>query len=310
MIKKISIVIPVFNSSQFLYDFISNLILIISKQFKSFEVILIDDCSKDESWKVIEQLSLSFDKTVKAIQLRKNIGQHNAIFLGLKYCEGDIIVTMDDDGQNSPDDIEEMIKKIDEGYDVCYANYKIKKHNLFRRFGSYINNIFTSVLFKKPLSLVLTSFRSFKKEIKDEILKYNSSYVYIDGLIFSITHNVSNIFVEHKTRNFGKSNYTFLKLLSLWLRMFISFSILPLRIASLLGIIFSISSFLVAIWLVFFREMSSDIPMGWTSLIVIILFLGGIQLLALGLIGEYLGSAYLSINNSSKFSEKKKLNIK
>ena len=310
MIKKISIVIPVFNSHQYLYNFISNLILIVSKKFKNFEVILIDDCSSDDSWKVIEQLSLSFDKIIKAIQLRKNVGQHNAIFLGLKYCEGDIIITMDDDGQNSPDNIEEMIKKMENGYDVCYANYKIKKHNLFRRFGSYINNIFTSVLFKKPFSLILTSFRVFKKEIKDEILKYKSSYIYIDGLIFSITSNVSNIYVEHKPRNFGKSNYTFLKLLSLWIKMFISFSILPLRIASLLGIIFSISSFLVAIWLVFFREMSSDIPMGWTSLIVIILFLGGIQLLALGLIGEYLGSAYLSINNSSKFSEKKKLNIK
>jgi len=310
MIKKISIVIPVFNSHQYLYNFISNLILIVSKKFKNFEVILIDDCSSDDSWKVIEQLSLSFDKIIKAIQLRKNVGQHNAIFLGLKYCEGDINITMDDDGQNSPDNIEEMIKKMENGYDVCYANYKIKKHNLFRRFGSYINNIFTSVLFKKPLSLILTSFRVFKKEIKDEILKYKSSYIYIDGLIFSITSNVSNIYVEHKPRNFGKSNYTFLKLLSLWIKMFISFSILPLRIASLLGIIFSISSFLVAIWLVFFREMSSDIPMGWTSLIVIILFLGGIQLLALGLIGEYLGSAYLSINNSSKFSEKKKLNIK
>jgi polyisoprenyl-phosphate glycosyltransferase len=310
MIKKISIVIPVFNSHQYLYNFISNLILIVSKKFKNFEVILIDDCSSDDSWKVIEQLSLSFDKIIKAIQLRKNVGQHNAIFLGLKYCEGDIIITMDDDGQNSPDNIEEMIKKMENGYDVCYANYKIKKHNLFRRFGSYINNIFTSVLFKKPLSLILTSFRVFKKEIKDEILKYKSSYIYIDGLIFSITSNVSNIHVEHKPRNFGKSNYTFLKLLSLWIKMFISFSILPLRIASLLGIIFSISSFLAAVWLVFFREMSSDIPMGWTSLIVIILFLGGIQLLALGLIGEYLGSAYLSINNSSKFSEKKKLNIK
>ena len=310
MIKKISIVIPVFNSHQYLYNFISNLILIVSKKFKNFEVILIDDCSSDDSWKVIEQLSLSFDKIIKAIQLRKNVGQHNAIFLGLKYCEGDIIITMDDDGQNSPDNIEEMIKKMENGYDVCYANYKIKKHNLFRRFGSYINNIFTSVLFKKPLSLILTSFRVFKKEIKDEILKYKSSYIYIDGLIFSITSNVSNIYVEHKPRNFGKSNYTFLKLLSLWIKMFISFSILPLRIASLLGIIFSISSFLVAIWLVFFREMSSGIPMGWTSLIVLILFLGGIQLLALGLIGEYLGSSYLSINNSSKFSEKKKLNIK
>ena len=134
--------------------------------------------------------------------------------------------------------------------------------------------------------------------------------VYIDGLIFSITNNVSHVRVDHKEREFGKSNYTIIKLIGLWLKMATGFSILPLRIASIFGILFSISSFCITIWLVFFRSISSDIPIGWTSLVVIIIFLGGIQLLALGLIGEYLGRAYLTINNSPKYSEKKKLNIK
>ncbi len=310
MNKKISIIIPVYNSAINLKNFISKLILIISKQFNNFEIILVDDSSKDNSWEVIKDISKLNDTLVKAIQLRKNVGQHNAIFSGLKYCEGDIIVTMDDDGQNPPESIEKIISELDKGYDVCYANYKIKKHNFFRRFGSYINNLFTSFLFNKPSTLILTSFRCFKKDIKDEILKHKSSFIYIDGLIFSITNNVSQIFVDHKEREYGKSNYTVFKLVSLWLKMATGFSILPLRIAALLGILFSITSFCISIWLVFFREMTSQIPIGWTSLIVIILFLGGIQLLALGLIGEYLGRAYLTLNNSPKFSEKNKLNIK
>ena len=307
--KKISILIPVYNSAENLNNFITNLISLCTKKFKSFEVILVDDESKDNSWQIIEKLS-TLHQNLKGVQLRKNVGLHYAIFSGLHYCEGDIIVTMDDDGQNSPESIEKIILELEKGYDACYANYKMKKHNIFRRFGSFINNLVASFLFDKPLKLVLTSFRCFNKEIKNEMIKFKSSYVYIDGLIFSITNNVAQVMVDHKEREFGKSNYTIIKLIGLWLKMATGFSILPLRIASIFGILFSISSFCITIWLVFFRSVSSDIPIGWTSLVVIIIFLGGIQLLALGLIGEYLGRAYLTINNSPKYSEKKKLNIK
>ena len=308
MSKKLSIIIPVFNSAEGLQNFVENLISTVSKQFQDFEIIMVDDCSRDSSWSIIEKLS-SIHKNIKGIQLRKNAGQHNAIFSGLHYCEGDVIVTMDDDGQNSPDSVEKLILEINKGYDVCYANYKIKKHNFFRRCGSYINNLVATFLFKKPKNLVLTSFRCFKNDIKNEILKHQSSFIYIDGLIFSITDNVSQTLVDHRERKFGKSNYTILKLIGLWLKMATGFSILPLRIASIFGIFLSIASFVITIWLVFFRSVSSGIPMGWTSLVVIIIFLGGIQLLALGLIGEYLGRAYLTINNSPKYSESKKLNI-
>ena len=308
MSKKLSIIIPVFNSAEGLQNFVENLISTVSKQFQDFEIIMVDDSSRDSSWSIIEKLS-SIHKNIKGIQLRKNAGQHNAIFSGLHYCEGEVIVTMDDDGQNSPDSVEKLILEINKGYDVCYANYKIKKHNFFRRCGSYINNLVATFLFKKPKNLVLTSFRCFKNDIKNEILKHQSSFIYIDGLIFSITDNVSQTLVDHGERKFGKSNYTILKLIGLWLKMATGFSILPLRIASIFGIFLSIASFVITIWLVFFRSVSSGIPVGWTSLVVIIIFLGGIQLLALGLIGEYLGRAYLTINNSPKYSESKKLNI-
>ena len=309
MNKKISIIIPVYNSSKNLEILINSLILNLKKNFENYEIILVDDLSTDGSWSIVEKFCADNDY-IKGSQLRKNVGQHNAIFSALKYCNGEVIITMDDDGQNSADDIIKLVDELNNGYDICYANYKNKKHNLFRKFGSQINNIVASALFNKPINLTLTSFRCFKKEIKDEILKYTSPSIYLDGIIFSITKNASKIFVEHKKREFGKSNYTFFKLFSLWIKMATSFSILPLRIASVLGILFSFSSFIFTLWLVFFRSVTSDIPVGWTSLIVVITFFGGIQLLALGLIGEYLGRTYMSSNNSLQFSEKNKLNIK
>ena len=216
---------------------------------------------------------------------------------------------MDDDGQNSPNDIVNLHKEAIKGYDICYANYLSKKHNLFRKFASTINNIFVTFLFNKPLNLHLTSFRIFTFEIKNEIIKNKSSSIYLDGLLLSISSNISKIFVNHKVRKYGKSNYSFYKLLNLWMQMATGFSIAPLRLASILGLFFSIIGFIMSIWLVFIRIPSSDAPMGWTSLIVAVLFLGGIQLVALGAIGEYLGRTYLSVNNYPQYSINRVLNI-
>lgn len=305
---KISIIIPVFNSFKSIEKLINELLNILNKNFNSHEIILIDDASTDISWKILSNIC-NKEPTVKALQLRKNVGQHNAIFAGLHYSSGDYIVTMDDDGQNSPESILTLYNELRQGYDVVYANYKSKKHNIFRRFGSFLNNLVASLIFQKPFRIKLTSFRLFNEDIKKEILKCKSTSIYLDGLIFHSTKNIQNIYVEHKQREFGKSTYTFFKLLGLWLQMATGFSILPLRIASFLGMFFSLSSFLVTIWLVFFRELPPNIPPGWTSLIVVAFFFGGVQLLALGLIGEYVGKTYLSINNASQYSEKNKINL-
>ena len=308
MIKELSIIIPVYNSEKILENLKNKLIQTLTEKYNNFEIIFINDASKDNSWKTIQKLCEK-NKIIKGINLRKNVGQHNAIFAGLKNCNGKIIVTMDDDGQNLPESIPSLINELNKGFDICYANYKNKKHNFFRKFGSYINNLVASILFDKPYNLVLTSFRCFTSDIKNEILKFQSTYIYLDGLIFSTTSNVSQIYVDHKEREIGKSNYTISKLFGLWFRMAIGFSIVPLRLASTVGILLSITSLVIAVWLIFFRSMSSSIPLGWTSLMVIILFLGGIQLLALGLIGEYLGRTYITINNSTKYSIKNKINF-
>tara|TARA_Y100000590_G_scaffold266901_1_gene299739 strand:- start:21318 stop:22265 length:948 start_codon:yes stop_codon:yes gene_type:complete len=305
--NEISIVIPVYNSSQNLENLVNEIYNIFKNNFKSYELILVDDKSLDNSWEIIKNLCKKY-KFIKGVELRKNVGQHNAILAGLKFSTGKFIITMDDDGQNSPKNIMDLYKEISKGHDICYANYLIKKHNFFRKAGSNLNNIFVTFLFKKPLDLYLTSFRIFTNQIKDELVKNKSSSIYLDGLLISITSNISKIYVDHQERQYGKSNYTFRKLLNLWIQMATGFSVAPLRLASILGLFFSLIGFLMSFWLVFIRVPTSEVPMGWTSLIVVTLFLGGIQLVALGAIGEYLGRTFLSVNNYPQYSINSVLN--
>ena len=303
----VSVVVPVYNASLNLETLVGQISEVLKNNFDSYELILVNDKSLDSSWEKILDLC-KLNPWVKGIYLRKNVGQHNAILAGLKFACGNTIITMDDDCQNSPKYIVELCNEVNKGFDVCYANYLTKKHNILRILGSKINNLFVTLLFNKPLSLSLTSFRCISHDIKEEIIKNKSPSVYLDGLILSITRNISKISVTHNKRKSGASNYTFLKLFSLWMQMATGFSVAPLRLASILGIVFSITGFAMSLWLVFFKSPSTEIPMVWTSLIVVILFLGGIQLLALGIIGEYLGRTYLAANNYPQFSISKTIN--
>ena len=306
---EISVVIPVYNASLSLKNLVEDLFIVLKNNFNSYELILVNDKSLDDSWNIITNLCKSYS-WIKGIELRKNIGQHNSILAGLKYAEGDRIITMDDDCQHSPKYIVDLNAELDKGHDVCYANYISKKHNLFRKLGSKINNLIVTLLFRKPWNLNLTPFRCISYQVKDEIIKNKAPSVYLDGLILSITRNISRILVIHNDRKFGKSNYTFLKLLNLWMQMLTGFSVVPLRVASILGFFFSISGFIIALWLVFFKSITGETPVGWTSLLVVILFLGGIQLVALGFIGEFLGRTYLAANNYPQFSVKETINTK
>ncbi len=304
----ISIVIPVFNSSPNLKSLVEEIFKILKENFSSYELILVNDKSSDNSWNVICELCNTY-KWIKGIELRKNIGQHNSILAGLKYADGNRIITMDDDSQHSPNDITSLYSSLDMGHEVCYANYISKKHSFLRILGSKVNNFVVTMLFRKPWDLNLTPFRCISHQVKDEMIKNKSPSVYLDGLILSITRNITKIEVTHYDRKEGKSNYTFYKLISLWMQMLTGFSVTPLRFASIIGFLFSISGFIMAIWLIFFKTITGDTPLGWTSLLVVILFLGGIQLIALGVIGEFLGRTYLAANNYPQFSVRKTLNI-
>jgi undecaprenyl-phosphate 4-deoxy-4-formamido-L-arabinose transferase len=304
----LSIVIPVYRSAVILPALIERLAGVLPKRYSSYEVILVDDASPDDTWQSIETLCQSY-AWVKGVGLRTNAGQHGAIVAGLNHASGDVIVTMDDDLQHSPEDIPFLVDKIQEGHDVCYATFNSRHHERWKIWGSRFNNFVANILLKKPRDLYLSSFKAFHREIRNEIIKYQGPFPYVDGLILSVTRHIVSIEVEHHPRLEGKSNYSFVKLVRLWTHMATNFSILPLRVASYLGIAFSIAGFVLAIVLVVARLSSAEIPVGWTSLAVAILVIGGIQLLALGAIGEYLGRAFLVLNRQPQFVVRRKRNF-
>ena len=294
--KKISICIPVYNGANTIAELVEELIEKLSMY--EIEIILINDGSSDDSEKICIDLYNKFE-LIKFISLRKNFGEHNAVLCGLNYSCNDYIVVIDDDFQNPPSEILKLIEKADSSNcDVVYSKYTSKKHHWLRNLGSLFNDVVASSLLDKPKGLYLSSFKLIKKDIVDEIIKYNGPFPYIDGLILRVTDNIDSVIVEHRTRETGESNYTFGKLVSLWLNMFVNFSIKPLRLALIVGIIISLLSFITGILFLIEKIVNPGISMGWTSLIVSVLFLSGIQLIFMGLIGEYLGKQYLDQNNT------------
>ena len=300
---KVSIVIPVYGSDKVLPELVSQIQKVMAgleEVYGNYEIIFVCDCSLDHSWQVIQELSTK-QTQVHGILLRMNAGQHNALMAGFAQARGEIIVTMDDDLQHSPSDIPKLLLEIKQGSDVAYARFKNHNHALWKIAGSRLNNLVAGYLMQKPKDLYLSPFRAMTSAIRDDILKYRGPYVYVDGLILTVTRNIASVDVEHHDRYAGDSGYSLRKSMSLWLKMATNFSIVPLRLTSLLGMLFSGLGFLLAILLVIQKFTSNLMPIGWSSLIVTILIIGGIQLLALGMIGEYLGRVLLTINSRPQY---------
>ena len=307
-VQYISIVIPVFNSEKTIEEVLKKIRGNLISPLK-YEVILVNDGSADNSYFVCKKLAHKY-KNVKFINLSKNFGQPNAILAGLKYAAGEFIVFMDDDLQTPPEQITRLLDKICEGYDVVFANYIKKKHDFLRRLYSRINNFMAERLLGKPKGISTTSYCIIRRYIAKELLKYHGPYPFISGLLFRTTSNISKIDVPHNKRNFGKSNYNFFKLFKLWLNGFTNFSIKPLRISFLLGFLISFSAFVLVIVLFVRRFLNPGIFIGWTSTIITILFFSGIQLITLGLAGEYIGRIFLTQNRHPQYVIKEKFNIK
>jgi len=295
---KLSIVIPVYGSEHVLPELVSQLKKIIDTLYsvrENYEIIFVCDQSPDNSWRVIQSLS-SDHSQVRGILLRMNAGQHNALMAGFAEACGETIVTMDDDLQHSPTDIPRLLHEIDQGYDVAYARFKSRKHAPWKIAGSRLNDLVAGYLMQKPKGLYLSPFRAMKAAIRDEVLRYRGPYVYLDGLILSVTRKIATVDVDHHDRYAGDSGYSFGKSISLWLKMATNFSIVPLRVTSVFGICFSCLGFLLAIIFIVQKLTIDRMPDGWSSLIVTILIIGGVQLLAIGMLGEYLGRVLLTLN--------------
>ncbi len=298
---KYSIVIPAYNSEKSIGILVRKLSEILHNE--QYEIILVNDSSKDSTADVCKDIVNSLSN-ITFIDLSRNFGQHNAIIAGFNFISGEYIITMDDDLQNPPEEIFKLFGKINEGYDVVYAKYGKKKHNWMRNFGSNINDLMAKIMINKPKDIYFTSFRIIKRFVVDEIIKYDGPYCYIDGLILRITKNISMQEVQHNERTIGKSNYNLLKLFKLWMNGFTNFSILPLRVATFSGFIFSFFGFIFMAFIIIMK-LTSNIQLGWTSVMVSIIFFSGIQLISIGLLGEYIGRIFLSINKSPQFIIKK-----
>lgn len=299
----LSVVIPVYGSEKVLPELVVRLQRALDQievAQRGYEIIFVCDCSPDQSWRVIKELSAKYG-FVRGILLRMNAGQHNALMAGFARARGGIVVTMDDDLQHSPDDIASLLEELAQGRDVVYARFKQRKHAAWKVAGSKLNDRVASYLMQKPKGLYLSPFRAMTAAICVDILRYQGPYVYVDGLILSVTRNIGTVDVDHHERFAGDSGYSLRKSISLWLKMATSFSIVPLRITSALGIFFASVGFLFAMLLVIQKLTIDRMPIGWSSLIVTVLIIGGVQLLALGMLGEYLGRVLLTLNSRPQY---------
>lgn len=300
---KLSIVIPVYNSQETIGQLIDKIV----KNLKDYdiEIVLVNDYSSDKSHEICLQKYKTYPQIIRYLKLSRNFGEHNAVMAGLNYSKGDYAVIMDDDFQNPPEEVVRIIDYMSKNkFDVLYTYYGDKKHSRFRNLGSWFNDKVGNIILKKPKDLYLSSFKCISRFIVDEIIKYKGPYPYIDGLILRATRNIGKIKVLHNASKKSKSGYTIGKLVSLWLNMFINFSAVPLRISFLIGC--SLTAFGVLLLLFFVIDMyfwhhEGMWPAGWASLLVSIITFSGTQLISIGLLGEYIGKSYLTVNNTPQF---------
>ena len=269
-----------------------------------YEMILVDDASPDGVFSVIERLAKA-DAKITGISFAKNFGQHSALLAGMRAARGDIVLCLDDDGQTPADELFSLIDALDDDVDVVYASYlghdAGKKHSAFRRFGSRVNDRMLRALLKKPKSLEITSYFAAKRYIIDEACRYGNPFPYAVGLILRSTDRIKNVPVKHRSRSEGASGYSLKKLLALWLNGFTTFSVVPLRVATASGSVFAAFGFIYAIYLIIRKLVDPAVVLGYSSTMAAILFIGGVQMLLMGMLGEYVGRTYLSINKSPQY---------
>ncbi|MBE5843565.1 MAG: glycosyltransferase family 2 protein [Butyrivibrio sp.] len=302
MHKLVSFVIPCYRSEQTIESVIEEIegamdMLVLY----SYEIILVNDASPDNTWEKICELVKGHDE-IRGFNLAKNFGQHAALMAGFNAAKGDIIVCLDDDGQTPADEVGKLLYQIEKGADVAYARYAHKKHNIFRNFGSAMNDWMACVMLGKPKDLSVSSYFAARRFVVDEMIKYKSSYPYVIGLVLRTTKNIVNVDVTHRARTVGSSGYTFAKLMGLWINGFTAFSIKPLRIGTLIGGVVACFGFLYGIYTIIKKLLYPDLPIvGFSALMSMMTFMSGMLMIMLGLVGEYIGRIYISQNNNPQY---------
>jgi glycosyltransferase involved in cell wall biosynthesis len=299
-----SVIVPVYNSELSLEELFLRTKATFTEMNRTFEMIFVEDAGKDNSWAVLEKLKKQYPETITAIKLAKNFGQHNAIFCGLHFINGKYIVTIDDDLQIPPEEIKKLILKYEEdSFDVVYGDLVRKEHSLLRNFGSRIMKKSSKKLDEQAPGKG-SSFKLFSRDIADKLLLHYQNFMYIDELILWYTKDIGFVLVQHEKRKYQESTYTFYKLFRLFINITIYYTVVPLKFMTYGGLILSAISFIIGINFIV-RKIFFNVPLGYTSIIVTILFSSSTILFSLGVIGEYLNRIFQVQNKKPPFSIKK-----
>ena len=304
----VSIVIPCYNSQ----ETIGKVVELAQEEFRKLkdydcEFVLVNDYSRDNTWQVIKELSQRYPN-VNGIHFAKNFGQHNAIMAGLSYTKGELIVGMDDDMQNHPSQIPQFLKKMEEGFDVVFGVFKERKFSAIKNITGSVSRFLLWRLLDRPKDIQMSSFWCCRRYVRDEVVKYDGYNVFLQVLFFRTTHNIANIEIEHYARESGSSNYTFKKGLKLFMSC-LNFTVIPLRVATFMGTLFSAAGFLGALVVLIRKLLDPTIAVGWSSLMCALLVFFGFSFLMLGIIGEYIGKLILNINRTPQYVIREKANI-
>ncbi len=298
---ELSLVIPVYNGSRTIGPLVEQTAKIFGST--SFEIVLVNDGSEDDSERVCVKLAEKFPQNVTFVHLSRNFGEHSAVLAGFTQARGRYVAVLDDDSQNPPEEVVRMLDELKrKNYDVVYGHYIEKKHSWFRNLGSRFNDRIATLMLHKPKDLYLSSFKVMNRFLVNEIIKYRGPYPYTDGLIYRVTRNIGQIPVEHRASQSGQSRYTLRRLVRLWLNMFLNFSIQPLRISVYVGLLASCLS-IVALVAILIDKLwiTKNVTLGIPTVLGSIVFFAGVQLMILGLVGEYLGRLYLDHTGTPQY---------
>ncbi len=303
MKKLVSFVIPCYRSQATLPGVVREIRETMEKlEDYEYELVLVNDHSPDNTFDTIRELCREHDN-ITGIDLAKNFGQHNALMAGFHHIKGEIVVCLDDDGQTPADEAGKLLAGIEEGADVVYAKYNHKHHSGFRNWGSHVNELMTRVMLGKPRELYISSYFAARRFVIEEMIRYEYAYPYVIGLVLRTTKNIVNVEVAHRDRQAGTSGYTLGKLLALWFNGFTAFSVKPLRIATVTGGVCALIGFCYGIYTIIKKIFVNPpgLVTGFSALMSVLVFMGGMLMLMMGLVGEYMGRMYISMNNSPQY---------
>lgn len=303
----VSVVIPCYYSEKMIRKEVEMIMAEFEKnEGYECEFVLVNDGSTDGTFAEIKALGEQYPN-VCGVNLMRNFGQHNALMAALQFAEGDYVMGMDDDMQTHPSQIFKLIHKIEEGYDLVYGVYPVRKNSFWKNLSSEINRVTSRIMLNRPKEIVSSNFWVLTRAVRDEVIKYDSFNPYIDGIFYRVTHNIGNVPIEHFKREVGTSGYNFRKLLNLWLAYW-NFSVIPLRVSFFLGIFAAIAGVLISILVIINKIMDPDIPVGWSSTLCVIVVFFGLVLMVLGIVGEYLGKIILILNNTPQYIVRETVN--